>query len=102
MAWMIDRLDRVNVRSRHGYFAFFFQAEDGIRDVAVTGVQTCALPISFGRASLMFSALPSTVAPFNAAIAFSPSPSLSISTNPKPGGCPESRSVQILDRKSVV
>src|SRR5687768_2407236 len=25
--------------------AFFFQAEDGIRDVAVTGVQTCALPI---------------------------------------------------------
>src|SRR2546422_5931655 len=29
-----------------GYvFFFFFQAEDGIRDVAVTGVQTCALPI---------------------------------------------------------
>src|SRR2546422_2640833 len=27
-------------------FCFFFQAEDGIRDVAVTGVQTCALPIS--------------------------------------------------------
>src|SRR2546422_8851958 len=27
---------------------FFFQAEDGIRDVAVTGVQTCALPI-YGR-----------------------------------------------------
>src|SRR2546422_5180747 len=44
------------------YF-FFFQAEDGIRDVAVTGVQTCALPIfrhehrgtaedDLGRASL--------------------------------------------------
>src|SRR2546422_1575170 len=29
-------------------FFFFFQAEDGIRDVAVTGVQTCALPISTG------------------------------------------------------
>src|SRR2546429_6666244 len=28
---------------------FFFQAEDGIRDVAVTGVQTCALPIFFKR-----------------------------------------------------
>src|SRR2546429_679572 len=28
------------------YYFFFFQAEDGIRDVAVTGVQTCALPIS--------------------------------------------------------
>src|SRR3989442_8886305 len=27
-------------------FFFFFQAEDGIRDADVTGVQTCALPIS--------------------------------------------------------
>src|SRR5699024_12063239 len=27
-------------------FCFFFQAEDGIRDRNVTGVQTCALPIS--------------------------------------------------------
>src|SRR5258707_12993364 len=26
---------------------FFFQAEDGIRDIGVTGVQTCALPISY-------------------------------------------------------
>src|SRR3712207_7873194 len=26
-------------------FFFFFQAEDGIRDIGVTGVQTCALPI---------------------------------------------------------
>src|SRR5712692_11545852 len=30
-------------------FFFFFQAEDGIRDGTVTGVQTCALPISLGR-----------------------------------------------------
>src|SRR5699024_12081727 len=29
-------------------FVFFFQAEDGIRDRNVTGVQTCALPISGG------------------------------------------------------
>src|SRR2546430_6997342 len=28
---------------------FFFQAEDGIRDLTVTGVQTCALPISRGH-----------------------------------------------------
>src|SRR5690606_40057962 len=28
-------------------FCFFFQAEDGIRDFHVTGVQTCALPISY-------------------------------------------------------
>src|SRR3989449_2013584 len=33
------------------YIVFFFQAEDGIRDVAVTGVQTCALPISPERAA---------------------------------------------------
>src|SRR5438270_4875975 len=31
-------------------FFFFFQAEDGIRDLTVTGVQTCALPISRGMA----------------------------------------------------
>src|SRR5215204_6676928 len=30
-------------------FFFFFQAEDGIRDHCVTGVQTCALPISRRR-----------------------------------------------------
>src|SRR5256885_4807122 len=30
------------------YLFFFFQAEDGIRDYKVTGVQTCALPISRG------------------------------------------------------
>src|SRR6266478_1503430 len=31
-------------------FFFFFQAEDGIRDLTVTGVQTCALPIFSGPA----------------------------------------------------
>src|SRR3712207_1333981 len=31
---------------RRGIGVFFFQAEDGIRDIGVTGVQTCALPIS--------------------------------------------------------
>src|SRR2546430_12532171 len=29
-------------------YVFFFQAEDGIRDLTVTGVQTCALPIILG------------------------------------------------------
>src|SRR5690606_39877015 len=33
------------------YFFFFFQAEDGIRDFHVTGVQTCALPIFGARLS---------------------------------------------------
>src|SRR5690606_39277973 len=34
--------------------SFFFQAEDGIRDFHVTGVQTCALPIFFGAVSFPF------------------------------------------------
>src|SRR5690606_40595510 len=33
------------------FIFFFFQAEDGIRDFHVTGVQTCALPISSASAS---------------------------------------------------
>src|SRR2546430_6318351 len=37
-AWSVDCL-----------VIFFFQAEDGIRDLTVTGVQTCALPISASR-----------------------------------------------------
>ena len=36
-----SRSDDANIN-----FVFFFQAEDGIRDSPVTGVQTCALPIS--------------------------------------------------------
>src|SRR5207249_9751938 len=40
------------------FFFFFFQAEDGIRDRNVTGVQTCALPISRATAT---SAPPSSV-----------------------------------------
>ena len=38
MAYLLDSMVSL-------YF-FFFQAEDGIRDDLVTGVQTCALPIS--------------------------------------------------------
>src|SRR5690606_41168143 len=34
-------------------FYFFFQAEDGIRDFHVTGVQTCALPISLAQRVLL-------------------------------------------------
>ena len=36
----------VSVAVNWNFFFFFFQAEDGIRDYKVTGVQTCALPIS--------------------------------------------------------
>src|SRR2546429_7187362 len=58
--FLVSRMNRlVSQEGDKGYFLvlrshlqsdtypwiFFFQAEDGIRDVAVTGVQTCALPI---------------------------------------------------------
>src|SRR2546430_9909093 len=47
---MYDRLVRQRV--------FFFQAEDGIRDLTVTGVQTCALPI---YASSVYSSMESLI-----------------------------------------
>src|SRR2546427_10642402 len=44
----------------HSYIllVFFFQAEDGIRDLTVTGVQTCALPILFERFDALGKPLP--------------------------------------------
>src|SRR3712207_7157822 len=41
-------------------FFFFFQAEDGIRDIGVTGVQTCALPIFQGLSDGRFALLTKT------------------------------------------
>src|SRR5256884_5268919 len=41
-----------------GDICCFFQAEDGIRDVAVTGVQTCALPISMWYVGLRVLGVP--------------------------------------------
>src|SRR5690606_40774365 len=41
-----DRFACARFRSHLYSVFFFFQAEDGIRDFHVTGVQTCALPIS--------------------------------------------------------
>src|SRR2546425_1551455 len=47
-------------------FFFFFQAEDGIRDKLVTGVQTCALPISFTLSKLAAASLLSVNVVFGA------------------------------------
>src|SRR6266542_5170546 len=45
-------------------FLFFFQAEDGIRDATVTGVQTCALPIlDAGRLQSLLAELARAVRP---------------------------------------
>src|SRR2546430_13956798 len=46
-------------------FIFFFQAEDGIRDLTVTGVQTCALPISVKLALVPLNFTGSTAVLFN-------------------------------------
>src|SRR5215471_20278265 len=42
---LIAEGDKVVARATMSGTFFFFQAEDGIRDLYVTGVQTCALPI---------------------------------------------------------
>ena len=50
--WMVvfsTHVFRGLIRVVFVFFFFFFQAEDGIRDDLVTGVQTCALPISLFR-----------------------------------------------------
>src|SRR5438046_10119679 len=54
-------------------FFFFFQAEDGIRDWSVTGVQTCALPIFGDVCSAPRSSFPRSLPPA-AAEQTSPSP----------------------------
>src|SRR2546430_5066328 len=43
--WTLQLTLMVSRRCASTGFFFFFQAEDGIRDLTVTGVQTCALPI---------------------------------------------------------
>src|SRR2546430_12451771 len=49
MTYGCAQLEELARRSICTVDTFFFQAEDGIRDLTVTGVQTCALPISTGR-----------------------------------------------------
>src|SRR5256886_13339589 len=77
---------------------FFFQAEDGIRDLTVTGVQTCALPISLPQA--IFRTTPNASANFHARPLKSPSisgpPTLSIATIGKPRSFPFSFALPIV------
>src|SRR2546422_11749081 len=75
------------------FFFFFFLAEDGIRDVAVTGVQTCALPISpvcvkFMPADLLPACPPSTAIAPALCAAFSASPSCAKISMGSFLGCP--------------
>src|SRR5256886_6515250 len=52
---------------------FFFQAEDGIRDLTVTGVQTCALPICEVRKARSLLCCSASTAVRNVKIAWGPS-----------------------------
>src|SRR5256885_3793971 len=63
------RLREAGAVSQHVLSCFFFQAEDGIRDYKVTGVQTCALPISAAVALLAAVLVPRSIRkPFAAII----------------------------------
>src|SRR5256885_7342068 len=85
-------------------WSFFFQAEDGIRDYKVTGVQTCALPICRALPERIPALVPAK--PSGECICVRPPGRGPLSPNdPGPGaaniGCSCSRSRR-LDRKSVV
>src|SRR2546430_4324543 len=69
------------------FFFFFFQAEDGIRDLTVTGVQTCALPIYFITStsvlSLTIRVSPSCSTTYYIALRMVGNPALLLTTNSK-------------------
>src|SRR2546430_8190917 len=54
--WIRSSSHRSRKTSSRGV-VFFFQAEDGIRDLTVTGVQTCALPISLSLVAMLMATL---------------------------------------------
>src|SRR5258707_11320819 len=81
------------------FFFFFFQAEDGIRDIGVTGVQTCALPICAIREMSVFATR------FAASLAVTPPRDLPISLSSMSGisketPCPLSPAVVMVTLRS--
>src|SRR5437667_3609472 len=84
-------------------FFFFFQAEDGIRDRDVTGVQTCALPISCGVAEYRAFATPQAALWSRRALAPRPAKQIArVHISAIVGSSPKHRHEQMIDRKSVV
>ena len=79
---------------------FFFQAEDGIRDYKVTGVQTCALPI-WGAAATRIGQQKSGALPQQEMVSKKKGalPQREPGQYKKPGRC---RNEKLADRKSVV
>src|SRR5258707_4023544 len=64
--------------------SFFFQGEDGIRDIGVTGVQTCALPILFRGARLALFQLETPLNTVAAALALARHEGLTTILDPAP------------------
>src|SRR3712207_6949560 len=90
----------INLKLLSIYFFFFFQAEDGIRDIGVTGVQTCALPISSRRSRLLSTSAPT---PWRTSgeldpSSIAPTATCSAAWNVKP----PANTARRRDRKSVV
>src|SRR5256885_12707384 len=77
-------------------FFFFFQAEDGIRDYKVTGVQTCALPISFVGGQILY-VLGRSSSPFS----YPANPALAVGIDPATGA-PPNRTVEIYGALSEI
>src|SRR5688572_3280611 len=93
------------------FVAFFFQAEDGIRDLTVTGVQTCALPISaFVKRSKLVQPAPYLPIPWAGTVPAGPisifsrrqAPTSIMSIPPAIRSWTRHSSLPIIDRKSVV
>src|SRR5690349_23441000 len=76
---------------------FFFQAEDGIRDLYVTGVQTCALPIYAGATALV---LPSFTEGFGLPVLEAMTVGVPVVASDR-GALPEVLGDAGLDRKST-
>src|SRR3989440_8511719 len=97
------RVSALDGISDYTSFFFFFQAEDGIRDLIVTGVQTCALPISRGLRNVMamLSLSKFYVLSDNRAALLRPGHCLGV-LNASPGRDLPAASKEHTDRKSVV
>src|SRR5699024_12067450 len=80
---------------------FFFQAVDGIRDRSVTGVQTCALPISAAQSGSCTGRGRSSP-PTTSATSTASSPTTDLATGPRTSREHYAGPVTSADRKSVV
>src|SRR5256885_7089625 len=97
-----DANDRCGLGRMDRLSCFFFQAEDGIRDYKVTGVQTCALPISRPIRRLGCASVTLPIATEPLGITRTPFTATSSSTSKSTESPVCASADETLDRKSVV